>query len=94
MFLARLRILIRFLKSSYYSIFDDYGVDADKIWTNNYWFCVTAYGTFGNGRKTVPRSPVDNLTQWRINQFKGFTRKDIGKVGRYVRKHTHLDLTS
>ena len=32
-----------YLKSDYYSIFDDYGINADETWMHGDWFCTTAY---------------------------------------------------
>ena len=38
------------IKSAYYSIYDDYGVDADEIWMNGDLFR-TKYSVFGDGKK-------------------------------------------
>ena len=37
-----------YIKSTYYSISDDYGVNADEIWMARDWFYVTVY-TLHNG---------------------------------------------
>ena len=53
-------------KSAYYSICDDYGVNADETWMHGDWFYTTNYGIFDDGRKATKRSPQDNLTWWII----------------------------
>ena len=83
-----------YIKSAYYSICDDYGVDADETWMYGNWFYTANYGTFGNGGKATQRSPPDNLTQWIIIQSKGFTRESIGKISRSLRAYAYLVLTS
>ena len=83
-----------YIKSAYYSICDDYGVNADKIWMHGNWFYTTKYGIFGDGRKATKRSPPDNLIRWIITQSKGITRKGIGKISRSVRAYDYLVLTS
>ena len=71
-----------YYKTAYYSICDDYGVDATDSWMNGDWFYATRYGIFGHEVKATKRSPPDNLMQWIIRQSKGFTRKSIEKVSR------------
>ena len=66
-----------YIKSDYYSVCDDYGVNADEAWMHGDWFYTTNYGIFGNEVKTTERSPPENLTRWIITQSKGFTRKGI-----------------
>ena len=58
------------------------------------WFYTTNYGIYGHEVKARNRSPRDNLTRWIISQPKGFTRKDIEKIGRSVRAYVYLVLTS
>ena len=50
-----------YLKSAYYSISNNYSVNADETWMHRYCFYTTKYGIFGDGRKTTNRSPTDNL---------------------------------
>ena len=85
MVLARLKILtlkIFFVKNS---ICDDSDVNAGKTWMNGDWFYITKYGVFGDGEKAAKRFPRDILMQWIITQSKGFTRKHIEKISRYIR---------
>ena len=82
-----------YIKSAYYSICDDYGVDADETWMHGDWFYTTGYGIFGHEVKATKRSPPDNLTRWIITQSKGFTRKGIEKISKSVRTHICLVLT-
>ena len=70
------------IKSAYYSICDDYGVNADKTWMHGNWFYTTSYGNFGNRRKATKSSPPDNLKRWIITQSNGFTRKCVEKISR------------
>ena len=35
-----------YIKSGYYSICDNYGVDADESWMYGNWFYTTGYGIF------------------------------------------------
>ena len=58
------------------------------------WFYTTDYGIFGHEVKSIERSPPDNLTQWIVTRFKGFTRKEIEKIHRSVRAYAFLVLTS
>ena len=83
-----------YIKSAYYSICDDYGIDADEKWMHGDWFYTTGYGVFGHEVKATKRSPPDNLTRWIITQSKGFTRKGIEKISRPVRAYVYLVLTS
>ena len=57
-----------YIQSAYYSICDDYGVDADETWIYGDWFYTADYTIFGNEVKPTERSPPDNLTQWIITQ--------------------------
>ena len=83
-----------YIKSAYYSICDDYGVNADETWMHGDWFYTTGYEIFGHEVKAIKRSPPNNLTQWIITQSKGFTRKGIEKISRSVRAYVYLVLTS
>ena len=83
-----------YIKRAYYSICNDYGVNADETWMYGDWFCTANYDVFGNGGKTTERSPPDNLTRWIITQSKGFTRKGIGKISRSVTAYIYLVPTS
>ena len=83
-----------YIKSAYYSICDDYGVDADETWMHGDWFYTTGYGIFGHEVKATKRSPPDNLTRWIITRSKGFTRKGIEKISKSVRAYVYLVLTS
>ena len=78
------------IKSTYYSICDDYGIDADETWLHGDWFYMTGYCSFGHEVKALKRSPADNLTRWIITQSKGFTRKGIEKINRSVRAYIYL----
>ena len=82
------------IKKAYYSIYDDYGVDANETWMHGDWFYTTDYTIFGHEVKATERSPPDNLTRWIITQSKGFTKKDIEKISRSVRGYVYLVLPS
>ena len=73
-----------YIKSAYYSICDDYGVDADETWMHGDWFYTTGYGIFGHEVKATRI----------ITQSKGFTRKGIENIRRSVRAYVYLVLTS
>ena len=83
-----------YIKSAYYSVCDDYGVNADKTWMHGEWFYTTDYGIFGHKVKATERSPPDNLTRWMITRSKVVTRKGIERVSRSVRAYVYLVLTS
>ena len=83
-----------YIKSVYYSICDDYGVDADETWMHGDWLSTTSYGILDHEVKAKERSPPDNLTPWIITQPKGFARKSIEKISRSVRTYAYLVLTS
>ena len=51
-----------YINSAYYSICDDYSVDADETWMHGDWFYTTGYGIFGREVKATKRSTLDNLT--------------------------------
>ena len=82
-----------YIQSTYYSLCDDYGVDPSKTWMYGDWFYTTDYAIFGHEVKTTERSPPDNLTRWNITQSKGFTKKGIEKISRFVRAYDYLALT-
>ena len=82
-----------YIKSAYYSICDDYGVDADETWMYGDWFYTTDYGIFGHEVKATERSPSVDLTRWIITQSKGFTRKGIEQISR-SQAYVDLVLTS
>ena len=69
-----------YTESAYYSVCDDYGVDAHETWMHGNWFYATDYCIFGHEVKTTERSPPDNLTRWIITQSKGFTKKGIEQI--------------
>ena len=83
-----------YLKSTYYSLCDDYGVDADETWMYGDWFYMTGYGNFGHEVKATKRSTPENLTRWIMTQSRGFTRKGIEKISRSVKAYVYLVLTS
>ena len=51
-----------YIKSAYYSICDDYGVNPDETRMHGDWFYTTDYGIFGHEVKVTERSPPDNPT--------------------------------
>ena len=53
-----------YIKSAYYSICDDYGVNSDEKWRHGDWFYTTDYGICGHEVKATERSPPDNFTPW------------------------------
>ena len=48
-------------KSTYYSICDDYSINAGEIWLHGDWIYTTKCGIFGNGGKATKRSPQTTL---------------------------------
>ena len=83
-----------YIKSGYYSICDDYGVNANEIFVHGDQFYTTGYGIFGHEVKAIKRSPPDNFTRWVMTQSKGLKRKGIEKISRSVREYVYLVLTS
>ena len=83
-----------YIKSGYYSICDDYGVNTNEIFVHGDWFYTTGYGIFGHEVKAIKRSPPDNFTRWVMTQSKGLKRKGIEKISRSVREYVYLVLTS
>ena len=51
-----------YIKSAYYSICDDYDVNANKTWMYGDWFYTTDYAIVGHEVKATERSPPDNFT--------------------------------
>ena len=74
-----------YIKSAYYIICDDYGVNANETWMHGDWFYTAHYAIFTSELKATKRSSPDNLTRCIITQSKGFTRKGIEKISRSVR---------
>ena len=83
-----------YIQSAYYSLCDDYGVDASETWMHGDWFYTTEYVIFGHEVKATETSPPDNVTRWIITQSKGFTRKGIEQISRSVMSYVYLVLTS
>ena len=83
-----------YIKSAYYSICDDYGVNSDEKWMHGDWFYATGDGIFGHDVKATKTSPPGNLTRWIMAQSKGSTRKGIKKISRSVMVYVYLVLTS
>ena len=83
-----------YIQSAYYSLCDDYGVDASETWMHGDWFYTTEYVIFGHEVKATETSPPDNITRWIITQSKGFTRKGIEQISRSVMAYVYLVLTS
>ena len=83
-----------YIKRAYYSICDDYGVDANKTWMHGDLFCTTDDGIFGHEVRATKSSSPDSFTRWIITQSKGFTRKGIEKISRPVKAYVYLVLTS
>ena len=82
-----------YMKSAYYSVSDDYGVNPDETWMHRDWFYMTGYGIFGHEVKATGESRPDSLTRWIITQSKAFTRKGIEKISRSMRTYVYLVLT-
>ena len=84
-----------YIQSVYYSLCDDYGVNADETWMD-VWGSVlyNRLCYFGHEVKATERSPPGNLKQWIMTQSKGFTKRGIEKISRSVRAYVYLVLTS
>ena len=50
-----------YIKSAYYSICDDYGVNPNETWMYGHWFYTTHYAIFTSELKATKKSPPDNL---------------------------------
>ena len=83
-----------YINSAYYSVCDNYGVDADEAWMHGDRFYTTSYAIFTTGSKATKRSPPDDVGKWVITRSRGLTRKGIEKVSRSVRAYVYLVLTS
>ena len=83
-----------YINSAYYSVCDEYGVDADETWMHGDWFYTTSYAIFTTGSKATKRSPPDDVGKWVITRSRGLTRKGIEKISRSVRAYVYLVLTS
>ena len=57
-------------------------------------FFMADYGIFGHEVKATERSPPDSLTRWIITRSRGFARKGIEKISRFVRVYVYLVFTS
>ena len=64
-----------YIISTYYSICDDYSVNADQTWMNGDWLFTTKYGVFDDKGMASEGSPPGNLKWWIIIQSKDFTKK-------------------
>ena len=51
-----------YTKDTYYSICDNYDVNADEIRKNGDWLYMVEYGHFDDGEKAMHRSPPGNVT--------------------------------
>ena len=83
-----------YIQSAYYSLCDNYGVDADETCMYGDWFYTTDYAIFGPQVKETERSPPGNLTRWIIAQSKCFIKKGIEQISRSVRTYVYIVLTS
>ena len=83
-----------YIKGAYYSSCDDYSVDRTKTWMYGDWFYMTDFAVFRHSIKAAERSRSDDVTRWLITQSKGFTRKGIDQINRFVRACVYLVLTS
>ena len=83
-----------YVQTAYYSICDDYDVDANEAWMHGDWFYTTDYGIFSHEIKTTESSPPGNITRLITTQSKGFTGKGIQEISRSVRAYVYLVLTS
>ena len=83
-----------YIKSVYYSICDDYGINPDETWMYEDWFYTTDYGIFSHEVKATERSPPDNLTWWIITRSKDLTRTGIEQISRSVKAYIYLVFTS
>ena len=68
-----------YIKSAYYSICDDYGVDSNETWMHRDWFYTTHYGIFGHELKATERSAPENLTRWIITHQKVLQERALNK---------------
>ena len=61
------KVRYSYIKIPYSSICHDYGVNAEEIWTNGYWFYTAAYGEICDGGKGTKKSPPGNIAKWIIS---------------------------
>ena len=78
-----------YVKSAHYSIYDDYGVNANEVWMDWDWFYLVTFSNIGDDGKATQRLPPDNFTE-----SKGFMRKSIAEVSRSVWPYFCLVLAS
>ena len=83
-----------YIQSAYYSIYDEYGADANETWMHGDWFYMTSYAIFTTDSKATKRSPPDDVGRLIITRSRGLTRKGIEKISRSVRAYVYLVLTS
>ena len=62
-FLGNISIIQIYIKSEYYSICDDNGVDANEAWMHGDWFYRTDYAIFGHEVKATGRSHSQMVLQ-------------------------------
>ena len=60
------RVNNSFIKSAYYSIYDDYVVNGDETSMYGDWFYTRNFGIFRDGIEETKRSPPDNIARWII----------------------------
>ena len=51
-----------YMRSAYYSVYNQDDVNPHETWMYGKWFYTTDYGIFGHEAKATERSPPDNLT--------------------------------
>ena len=74
------KVKTSYIQSAYYSLCDDYGIDANETWMHGDWFDTTDYAIFGDEVKAAERSLPDNITRWIITQSKSVTKKALNKI--------------
>ena len=52
-----------YVRSAYYIVCDEYGLNPDETWMHGDWFYTTDYAIFGHEVKAPERSPPDNITK-------------------------------
>lgn len=89
------KIKLSYTKSIYYSIFDDYGVNAHEIWMNGYWVVLIAsiycFWCCTEDYKTFLTRQTYTIIYY---LFKWFYGEDIGKVSKFLQTFIYLVLTS
>ena len=66
-----------YIESAYYSICDDYGVDADETWMYEDWFYTIDYAFFGHEVKATERSPQTTLHDGSLHSEKVLQKKTL-----------------